>query len=176
MRLYLGIPPASGINWGSFPWFAIRNYLLTWLRSCCRAHSDTSVFTIGTHHNMGAMDGLVYLVGDQSNSVVWRLGAPESGNLDAGETSSLNGEMISEVYVNASFDAYPIAANVFHELLHNKFRLSINIHNTPGGNFTNSIAPYDSDGPSDADQQLMCAALSESARQCQVGFDLSDGG
>ncbi len=175
MRLYLGIPPASGIDWGSFAWFSIRNYLLTWLRSCCRAHSDTSVFTIGTHHNMGATDGLVYIVGDQSNSVVWRLGAPESGNLDAGETSSLNGEMLSEVYVNPSSSAYATAANIYHELLHNKFRLSVDIHATPDGNFTSAIAPYDLGGPSAADQSLMCDALSERARQCQAGFDLSDG-
>jgi hypothetical protein len=171
MTLYLGIPPASGIDWGYFAWYSVKAFLLSWLRSCCDDHSQTGVVTIGNHHGMGARDGLVYLLGDQSDSVIARLGANPSPNLDAGQTTARGRAMLSEVYVNAS-TTYATAANVYHELLHNKFRLSIDIHQTPGGNFTNSIAPYDDGGPSDADVSLMCQALSETAFQCQDGFDL----
>jgi hypothetical protein len=77
--------------------------------------------------------------------------------------------MISEVYVNF-MHAYGIAATIYHELLHNKFRLSVNIHNL-AGNFMTATAPYSLGGPSKEDQEQMCKALfQERARQFQGGF------
>jgi len=170
MALYLAIPGNSGINWTSFPWFAIVNYLKSWLSSCCDDHNPYPVYTVNKPQpQMTLYDGLVYLVGDPSDSVVSRVGAPASGDLHVGQTSYLNGQMISEVYVNIMRD-YGVAATIYHELLHNKFRLSVDIHRTADGNFTCATAPYSLGGPSDADQALMCQALQERARQFQSGF------
>ncbi|HEY2014675.1 MAG TPA: hypothetical protein VGH38_14290 [Bryobacteraceae bacterium] len=171
MTLYLGIARNSGIDWTDFPWFAIVNYLTDWLNSCCGDGGDpVRVLTVNQPQSrMTTSDGLVYLVGYPSDSVVSRVGAPASGDLHVGQTSALGGEMISEVYVNIMHE-YGIAATIYHELLHNKFRLSIDIHRTPDGNFTSATAPYSLGGPSDADQGLMCRALQEKSRQFQGGF------
>jgi hypothetical protein len=170
MALYLGIPSNSGIDWGSFEWFKIVKNLETWLRSSCQSHRSLPVFTIGgPRQNMGPLDGLVYLVGYRSDSVIDRVGAPASSNINAGQTTIFQNGMLSEVYVNP-LSTYGIAATIYHELLHNKFQNIINIHNTPDGNFTSATAPYTDGGPSDADQRLMCKALQSSSTQFQGGF------
>ena len=176
MTLFLGIPPKSGIDWNHFPYFAIHNYLRSWLSSCCEKHAGTRIFTTNKRHPMTAQDGLVYLVGDRTDSVIARVGAVESPNFDIGQTSIKYGSdagMISEVYLNPFSGPYAAAATVYHELLHNKFQIFfVNVHATDGGNFTTATAPYDLGGPSAADQNLMCRALSATAPQCQAGFDL----
>ncbi len=169
MALYLGIPDRSGIYWASFPWWDIRNYLLSWLGSCCGDPKPVSVRTVGAPPRLGPLDALVYLVGYWSDSVAARVGAPQSAEIRAGMTTSLNGDMISEVYVNA-LKPYGVAATVYHELLHNKFRLAVDIHRTPDGNFTSATAPYWEGGPSGADQALMCQALALPSRQFVGGF------
>ena len=179
MSLILAIPPKSGIDWSNFPYQAIHSYLQNWLRSCCAQQSGIRVLTTNKRSQLMPQDGLVYLVGDRSDSVIARLQAPESSNLDAGQTSIKYGPdagMISEVYVNPS-RPYSIAANVYHELLHNKFRETQDsgsrVHATANGNFTHAAAPYDLGGPSASDQQLMCEALPTIAPQCQAGYDLA---
>jgi hypothetical protein len=176
VTLYLGIPPKSGIDWNHFQYFAIDRYLRSWLGSCCQQHASTRVFTTDKRHPMTAQDGLVYLVGDRTDSVIARLGAAESPNLDIGQTSIKYGSdagMISEVYLNPFGTSYAAAATIYHELLHNKFQIFfVNVHATDGGNFTAANAPYSLGGPSAADQNLMCRALSATAPQCQAGFDL----
>jgi hypothetical protein len=180
MSLILGIPPKSGIDWTNFPYQMIHNYLQSWLRSCCARESGIRVITTNKRSQLMPQDGLVYLVGDRSDSVIARLRAPESANLDSGQTSVKYGPdagMVSEVYVNPSVVPYPIAANIYHELLHNKFREGQNggsrVHATINGNFTHAGAPYDPGGPSASDQQLMSEALSTISPQCQAGFDLA---
>lgn len=176
MTLFLGIPPKSGIDWNHFPYFAIDRYLRTWLNSCCSQHAGTRIVTTDKRHTMTAQDGLVYLIGDRTDTVIGRLGAAESPNLDIGQTSIKYGTdagMISEVYLNPFHTSYAAAATIYHELLHNKFQIFfVNVHATAGGNFTTANAPYDLGGPSPADQSLMCKALSATAPQCQAGFDL----
>lgn len=168
MTLYLGIPSDSGIDWGGFHSYAIQKNLVTWLSSC--GVGPVSVKIVGqAQPQMTPSDGLVYLLGDPSDSVVSRVGAPESVELHIGQTSALRGEMISEVYVNPLHD-YGISATIYHELLHNKFRLAVDIHRTADGNFTSAVAPYTEGGPSDGDQRLMAQALQQNARQFQGGF------
>jgi hypothetical protein len=176
MTLFLGIPPKSGIDWNHFPYFAIDHYLRGWLGSCCGQHTGIRIVTTDKRHVMTPQDGLVYLVGDRTDSVIARVGAAESPNFDIGQTSIKYGSdagMISEVYVNPFGTSYAAAATVYHELLHNKFQIFfVDVHATAGGNFTTATAPYDLGGPSAADQDLMCRALSATATQCQAGFDL----
>jgi hypothetical protein len=105
--------------------------------------------------------------------VIARVGAPASSDLATGRTSGWQGQLISEVYVN-NRAAYPIAATIYHELLHNRFNLAVNIHGTADGNFTSATAPFNEGGPSAADQRLMCQALQELllAGQFQGGYSL----
>ena len=166
MTVFLGIPPNSGIDWTGFSWFPIRNDLEKWIRASCPENSTVRVITTNRVHPMSLFDGLVYLVGHRSDSIIARAGAPESSNLTAGQTSLHRDGWISEVYVNP-LSAYGIAATIFHELLHNKFQNLVNIHATPDGNFTTATAPYSLGGPSDADQNLMCRALKEQSKQYQ---------
>ena len=177
MRLYLGIPPAANIDWNHWRPFVLQKQLRDWLRATSPEHAATDVWIIGQRHSMGPQDGLVYLVDSRHESVISRLAAPESPNLDIGQTSMISGEdggMISEVYLNGLSD-YGLAATVYHELLHNKFQnYFFNVHGLADGNFTSATAPYSLGGPSDADQVLMSRALSQHARQCQGGFDLPD--
>lgn len=103
MALYLGIPDASGINWDRFPHLAIVHHLEGWLGSCCGAANPVRVFTVGKPgpgwrsgsrdllSQMTPLDGLVYLVGDFGDSVIARVGAPESSDLHIGSTSSWHG-------------------------------------------------------------------------------------
>jgi hypothetical protein len=176
MTLFLGIPPKNGIDWNRFQYLEIHNYLQGWLRSCCDAHAGTQVFTTDKRRSMTLQDGLVYLVGDRTDSVIARIGANESPNFDIGQTSikyGTDGGMVSEVYLNGFGKAYAAAATIYHELLHNKFQIFfVDVHATDGGNFTSSNAPYWDGGPSAADQSLMCRALSAASPQCQAGFDL----
>ena len=156
MSLILAIPPKSGIDWSNFPYQAIHSYLQNWLRSCCAQQSGIRVLTTNKRSQLMPQDGLVYLVGDRSDSVIARLQAPESSNLDAGQTSIKYGPdagMISEVYVKTQ-------------------NSGSRVHATINGNFTHAAAPYDLGGPSASDQQLMCEALSTISPQCQAGFDL----
>ncbi|SRR5579871_1183084 len=168
MTLYLGIPEDSGIDWTSFHSYAIQQNLTTWLSSC--GVGPVSVKIVGKPQpQMTPADGLVYLVGYNSDSIVSRVGAPESSELRAGQTSGLRGEMISEVYVNPMRD-YEISATIYHELLHNKFRLAVDIHRTADANFTSAVAPFFDGGPFKADQELMAQALQQNSRQFQGGF------
>ena len=181
MDLYLGIPSGSGIDYSSFGWYDIAGYLQKWLSSCCvsvhggAGYRPVHVRTIGKPHTMTPWDGLVYLVGDWGDSIIDRVGAVGTADtgLRAGRTAAFyhggkTSEMISEVYVNAH-STYAIAATIFHELLHNKFRLLYDIHGTPG-NFTSASAPFDTKGPNEFDRKLMCAALPLPAIQFQGGF------
>jgi hypothetical protein len=170
--LYLGIPPASGIDWGAFPSFAIQRFLQTWLSSCCVAPTHVRVNFTNRRPNATLLDGIVYLVGQRSDSIIARVKAPESSNLTAGQTSIKDGGMLSEVYVNP-LSVYGTAATIYHELLHNKLGIGFNVHGTEGGNFTTATAPYSEGGPSAADQKLMCHALSSPMRQYEGGFDAS---
>jgi len=165
ITLYLGIPAVSGIDWDRVRWSAIQDNLKQWLNSCGASDLVRVVIT-DKRHTMGAQDGLVYLVGDLTDSIIARVGAVGSGEFHIGSTSSLRGEMISEVYLNF-MSSYGIAATIYHELLHNKFRLSRDIHVEPDGNFMSASAPYSTGGPSAGDQKVMRDALAEHATQYQ---------
>ena len=102
MNLYLGIPQDSGLDWGYFPYFPIYNYLMRWLNSCCSEAGPVRVLTIDKPlPQMTRLDGLVYLVGDPTASVISRVGASASPDLATGRTSGWRGQLISEVYVKA---------------------------------------------------------------------------
>jgi hypothetical protein len=174
VTLYLGIPLKSGIDWGSFGYFEIRGYLDSWLTAACGPGQSVRVFTTNRRHYLSKSDALVYLVGNYDDSVISRVGAPESNELRAGATSIMSRGsdpgMISEVYVNI-LSNYGAAATVYHELLHNKFQNYLrNIHATSDGNFTSAVAPYSLGGPSAADQALMREALAQESSQCQAGL------
>ena len=176
MVLYLGIPQNSLIDQKNFQYRQIWDFLSGWLNSCCGQVRPVIINMINRPvPDMTRFDALVYLVGDPQASVIARVGAPQSTDLATGRTSGWQGQLISEVYVN-NRAAYPIAATIYHELLHNKFRETQNsgskVHATANGNFTHAAAPYDSGGPSASDQQLMCEAISTISPQCQAGFDL----
>jgi hypothetical protein len=170
MTLYLGIPPNSGIDWSGFPSYRIQHLLQTWLSACCGVSKTVRVSFTNKRPNATTQDGIVYLIGHRSDSIIARVKAPESSNLTAGQTSTKEGGMLSEVYVNP-LSPYGIAATIYHELLHNKLGLHFNVHGTEGGNFTTATAPYSEGGPSAADQKLMCRALSSPVRQYEGGFD-----
>jgi hypothetical protein len=174
MVLYLGIPQNSGIDQKSFHYRQIWDLLSGWLNSCCGQVRPVIINMVNKPMpEMTRFDALVYLVGDPVASVIARVGAPQSSDLATGRTSGWQGQLISEVYVN-NRAAYPIAATIYHELLHNKFNLAVNIHSTADGNFTSATAPFNEGGPSAADQRLMCQALQELplAGQFQGGFSL----
>jgi hypothetical protein len=149
MNLYLGIPSRSGIKFANFQYQTVYNNLTTWLNSGCPDGGLVRVIKITQPEPaMRRDDALVYL----------------------GHTAAWQGQLISEVYVNAVSDYYA-AAVIYHEVLHNKFNLAINIHNF-AGNFTSAVAPFDPTGPNKVDQDLMCRAIKEVplAGQFQGGF------
>jgi hypothetical protein len=161
MVLYLGIPQNSLIDQKNFQYRQIWDFLSGWLNSCCGQVRPVIINMINRPvPDMTRFDALVYLVGDPQASVIARVGAPQSTDLATGRTSGWQGKLISEVYVN-NRAPYPIAATIYHELLHNRFNLAVNIHHTADGNFTSAQAPFFEGGPSAADQKLMCQALQE---------------
>ncbi len=172
MTLYLGIPEQSGIDYGWFPWYGIVHRLERWLGTCCGGSHPVRIITTNRRHQMTPFDGLVYLVGYWENSLIAKMNLPQSESVRGGCTAVVPGKdggMLSEVYVSAR-EPMPVAATIYHELLHNKFQLYFkDIHSTPGGNFTNAMAPFSGEDPSPADQALMCEALGQSSRQYQ-GF------
>ena len=171
MNLYLGIPRRSGIKFANFQYQTVYNNLTTWLNSGCPDGGLVRVIKITQPEPaMRRDDALVYLVGDPTDSVAARVGAAGSSEIPSGHTAAWQGQLISEVYVNAVSDYYA-AAVIYHEVLHNKFNLAINIHNF-AGNFTSAVAPFDPTGPNKVDQDLMCRAIKEVplAGQFQGGF------
>jgi hypothetical protein len=174
MVLYLGFPKDSGIDKSRFFYRPIMEYLGNWLNSCCKAAGQVNVNVVNrAMPEMTRGDALIYLVGDPVFSVIARVGAPASQCLAMGRTSGWQGQLITEVYVNNRL-SFPIAATIYHELLHNRLNLAVDIHRTPNGNFTQAQVPFDPSGPNDADQRVMCQALQAVplARQFQGGFSL----
>jgi hypothetical protein len=175
MVLYLGIPANSGIDKSRFNYHLIYDNLSGWLNSCCTQVRPVIINVINRPvSEMTRTDALVYLVGDPVYSVIARAHAPMlSDGFAVGRTSGWRGQLISEVYVNGR-QTYPIAATIYHELLHNKLNLAYNVHGEPGGNFTSAEAPFWEGGPSAADQRLMCRALQTPplAGQFTSGFSL----
>lgn len=176
MNLYLGIPRDSGINQNfmTTQYQAVKSFLETWLNSGCPDGGHVNVIKITQAiPNIAKRDALVYLIGDMGYSVAARAGWKGQTESPVGHTAGWQGKLISDVCVNGRPDAYAIAATVYHELLHNKFNLALNVHNYPG-NFNSAQAPFNRTGPNDADKELMCRAIKEEplAGQYQGGFTL----
>jgi hypothetical protein len=172
MDLYLGIPSNSGIDWTRFSYQLVHDFLVTWLNSGCPGGGPVRVIKIvQPEPAMKREDALVYLIGDPTNSIAARVGAPGSTDLPAGHTAGWRGQLISEVYVNGRQSPYSTAATIYHEVLHNKFNLALDIHNF-AGNFNSAVAAFSMGGPNQVDQDLMCRAIKEVplAGQYQGGF------
>jgi hypothetical protein len=174
VNLYLGIPRDSGINQNFMNGYqAVKSFLETWLNSGCPDGGRVNVIKITQTVPMAMVDALVYLIGDMTYSVAARAGWNGQTESPVGHTAGWQGKLISDVCVNGR-DAYAIAATIYHEVLHNKFNLALNVHNYPG-NFNSAQAPFNRTGPNDADKKLMCRAIKEQplAGQYQGGFTLA---